>query len=167
MCIRDRLDAAVFALATSLTSGATDTGNDIVLSDVTAAINTLAQLNAPRPWIGFLHYEQLYQLASEASTPFMNIAASGQRAEDLWNNWDIQRALGVTWIISNSVYDDGTDCWGMILSQQAIGLTMKLLPTVTTEYDQSRRATEISSVSQWGVGVINSSMGVYLRFDAP
>ena len=161
-------DTAVMRLATSLTSGHSGTGSDLTNAEIIEAVNAMFALNNPRPWIGILHGEQLYNLAVEANSPFQSIAASGSLAEDIFQSYDIQRAYGVTWLITNSAYNDATDVWGMILSQRAIGAVLNELPgTVTTEYDQSRRATEISTVADWGVGVVQATGGVYIRSDAP
>lgn len=164
-----KLDTDVFALATSLTSGSSHTGADITDAYLKEAVNKCRTLNMPKPWLGILHTEQYNNLANEASSPWLEIAKSGDDvAGAMYRDFDLYRAYGVTWLVTNSAYNDATDVWGMILSRRALGLVIKALPgNVTTEHDQSRRATEISSVSDLGVGVVEATGGVYIRTDAP
>jgi hypothetical protein len=163
-----KMDKSVFALSTSLTLGASTTGTDLTNAKLKEAVNVCRTLNMPKPWVGILHTEQYNNLAVEASSPFLSIATSGQLAQDMYENFELVRAYGVNWFITNDAYNDATDVWGMILSSRALGLVLKALPTEpTTEYDQSRRATEISTVADWGVGVIEAAGGVYIRSDAP
>lgn len=163
-----KMDAAVMRLATSLTSGHSGTGSDLTNAELKEAVNKCVTLNMPKPWLGILHTEQYNNLANEASSPFLEISAAGRLSQDLYLEYTLTRAYGVAWLITNSAYNDATDVWGMILSRRAIGAVLKALPgTPTTEYDQSRRATEISTVADWGVGVVEATGGVYIRSDAP
>ena len=163
-----KMDADIMALATSLTSGHSGTGANITNAHIKSAIYECVQLNMPKPWLGILHTEQYENLATEASSPFLAISESGSLAQDMYRNFTLTRAYGVDWLITNSAYNDNTDVWGMILSRRAIGVVLKALAgNPTTEYDQSRRATEISTVADWGAGVVEATGGVYLRSDAP
>lgn len=163
-----KMDAAVLRLATSLTSGHSGTGSDLTNAELKEAVNKCRTLNMPKPWLGILHTEQYYNLAVEGSSPFLDIGAGGSLASDMYSEFQLTRAYGVTWLITNSAYNDATDVWGMILSRRAIGVVLKALPTTpTTEYDQSRRSTEVSTVADWGAGIIEATGGVYIRSDAP
>lgn len=167
---RTKFDKAVMAAFPSLTAGASDTGNAITISDVEAAVLVLKKLMAPKPWIGFLSEQMWNDLVVEGSSPLASAAASGQIGEQLWLEYDVKRFLGITWFVTDNVYDDGTDAYGAILSNRALGATLSQLPQTDVVQNTSaeavrRRSTMVSSVADWGADVVDANMGVYLQFD--
>ncbi|HOA01378.1 MAG TPA: hypothetical protein PLF11_00135 [Bacillota bacterium] len=164
----DKFDKAVFALAPNLTLGANKTKAALTVSDVRLSVKTMSAANAPQPWIGFLSTQQWDDLCLESGSALADAAKSGTVGEELWQNYQIKHFLSVDWVVSNNVYDDGTDAYGGIISDRALGAVFQLLPQVETIANTSaeavkRRSTMISSVADWGVGVVESDMGVYLR----
>lgn len=167
---QEKLDTDVFALFTGLTSGVSTTGVNITVAGVAGAKTALRKLKAPGPYFGFLSEQQWADLATESSSALADAAKSGQIGEDLWADYEIKRFLGVTWFVTDLVYQDGTDAWGAILSNRAIGLVVSELPSVDVVNDTSaeairRRATMFSTVASYEAKVIDATMGVYLRSD--
>ncbi|MFW5868369.1 MAG: hypothetical protein ACOCX2_11165 [Armatimonadota bacterium] len=163
----EKFDVAVFSLFSSLTEGAADTGDPITISDCEAAVAKMRELEAPGPWVGFLSETQWHDLATEASSALSDASQSGDIGEEYWRNYEIKRFLNVTWFISTNVQNDGTDDYGAILSPRAIGAVLKLYPMqYDTEYQQLRRGTLCTSVTDWGVGVVEDDMGVYIQTSA-
>lgn len=159
-----KFDSEVLALATSLTEGVADSGSAMTVSDPITAIGVMEAANAPRPYLGVLSEVQWNDLATEASSALADAAQSGEIGEEYWETYHIRRFLGVTWFVTTAVYNDGTDDYGMILSNRALGCVLKQYPPRTdVEYQQLRRGHLITSVTDWGVGVAESTMGVYLQ----
>jgi len=161
-----KFDKAVCDLAASMGIGATDTGNDIVVADIVTAMGAIGDNPAAGPWLGWMSDQMWACLVSEASSALADASKSGDLGAELWSTYTIRKFLGVTWFITDNTYTDATDDYGCIINARALGAVIKKLPTVTTEHYDKRRSTQISSVAEWAVGVIESDQGGYLRFDA-
>lgn len=163
-----KFDADVMALASSLTSGYSATGANLTIAGVMGGIKKLAEANAPKPYVGVLSVQQWYDLTTEASSAMISAAQGGSMAEEMWQGWSVPRFLGVNWFVVPSIAGaiDSTDDWGMILSNRALGCTIVQLPGqggVDVVDLPKARSKMISSVSTYGVGVVESTMGVYLQ----
>lgn len=167
---QEKLDRDVFALFTGLTSGVSTTGTNITIAGVAEAKTILRKNKAPGPYWGFLSEQQWADLATESNSALADAAKSGQIGEDLWADYSVARFLGVNWFITDLVYQDGTDAWGGIISNRAIGMVISELPSVDVVNDTSaeairRRSTMFSTVASYEAKVIDATMGVYLRSD--
>ena len=111
-----------------------------------------------------------YELTVEADSALADASKSGQIGEELWRDYEIKRFLNVTWFVTDNVYNDGTDAYGAILSPRCIGVVIEQLPTVKTVSDTSaeavrRDSTMFSTITSYKAAVVDSTMGVYLKFD--
>jgi hypothetical protein len=168
---QEKMDTDVFALFTGLTSGLSTTGTNITIAGIEAAKLILRQKKAPGPYWGFLAEQQWGDLMTEASSPLADASKSGTMVGgEIWRNYEVRQFLGVTWFVTDLVYQDGTDAWGAILSNRAIGMVMSELPSVAMVADTSaeavrRRSTMFSTVASYEATVVDATMGVYLRSD--
>lgn len=161
----EKWDVAVMKLFKTLTVGKNHTGAALIVADLKTAVKAARAAKLPKPWVGLLSEEQWDDLVTESSSPLADAAVSGPAiGGELWRNYQIKELLGVTWFISTLIYNDATDDFGAILGRNAIGATIKLWPPeVSTEYDQSRRATEVSSVPDFDVKVVRATRGFYIQ----
>lgn len=163
-----KFDAAVMALASSLTSGFSSTGKSLTVAGVIGAVKILQENNAPRPYIGVISTQQWYDLTTEASSSLADASKSGSVGEGVWGEWRVPTFLGVNWFVTPAIAGaiDATDDWGMILSNRAIGCVVKAIPgqgDIEVVDLPKSRSKMISSVSTYGVGVIEATSGVYLK----
>lgn len=160
-----RFDELVFGLADDLQQGHANSGNALVYANLLSVVNLLKRHSVPQPWVGFLGTRQWDDLLTEASTPVLDASMTGDSiGGEIWRNYDIRRLLGVNWIITSSVYDDGTDEFGFVMSanQDAspIGAVIEKLPLpLELEYDASARVTEHNSTMDVGTGIIDQHTG--------
>jgi len=166
--IMTKYDVDILTLLQSLDAGVTNTGVNLTNAHVLECVAACAAANMPKPWYGFLHTTQYADLVNEAGTPFANAAASGPKANEFYSDYFIGNFYSVNWFVNTNVptANATADRGGGIISSRAFGATISMMPTMTTERDQSLRGDEILTVMQYGVGEIDGSMGMYLISDA-
>ena len=158
-------DAMVFKLAASMQVGHTDTGAALEYADLIGVAEILAENNVPGPYWGALSVKQWDDLLTQASTPILDASKSGDRiGGDIWVNYKIREFLGINWLITPSVYGDGTDDYGFVMStnQDAspIGLVFEKMPLpMELERDASAQVTEHVSVMSVGAGIVDQHTG--------
>lgn len=157
------LDVAILHQFSHVTEGAASSGAACTVDGLLTAIGKARAANIMDPVVGLLSPVHWSDIVADASAPALTLVAN-EVYNDILRNYQTQRLLGVDWFISSNVYDDGTDAFSGFISPRCIGLTWKKAPSVTMFYDQSRRATEVSTVSTWGVGVVEATQGYYLKY---
>lgn len=160
-----RFDELVFATATSMQQGHSGTGAALTYSHIISVANLLKANSVPGPYVGFLSPKQWNDLVVEASSPVLDASASGDSiGGEAWRNYEVKRLFGINWIVTASVYGDGTDDFGFVMSanQDAspIGLVFEKMPLpLEIERDASARVTEHNSVMDVGAGIIDQHTG--------
>ena len=164
-----KVDDDMFALASSLTSGVSDTGAALEVNDIIGAVKTLREANVKGRLVGVISEHQWYDLMTQSSSALADGSKSGTVGETLWNDYVVRHFLGVDWFMGDIAGKiDATDDWGFIFGRGCFAMTLKRFPGMgvnglTVEYDHWSRSYEISSVSSWGVGVLDATRGAYLR----
>lgn len=166
--IMTEYDVAVLTLLQGLDVDKGSTGASLTNALVLSAVDAAAQVNMPRPWIGILHPQQYYDLISEASTAWLNAAASAQVGAEVWRNYFVGQVYGVSWYVNSNVptANAGADRGGGIISPACFGAVWAQMPSTSTEHDQSLRGDEVQTACMWGVGEIDGTMGISIATDA-
>jgi len=166
--IMTKYDTDIMALFPALDSGYTNTGVDITNANVLQAVDACAKANMPKPWFGFLHPQQHYDLLTESNSVFLDASKSADVARDVYGKYFVGTVYGVQWFVSTNVptANAGADRAGAILSGAAIGSVFSKMPITSTEHDQSLRGDEVLTVCEYGVAEIDGTMGMYLITDA-
>lgn len=166
--IMTKVDTDIMALFDNLDSGVTNTGVDLTNAHILYVVDLCEKANMPKPWAGFLHPQQWYDLVTEANGPWASAAASGSYAEEMYGTYHVGKFYGVDWFVSTNVptANAGADRGGAIISTEAIGGVWVTMPTTTVEHDQSLRGDEVLTVARYGVAEIDGTMGMYIISDA-
>lgn len=166
----EKFDNDVFALFSSLGAGTSynASGSPVTAAEFQSFITALRTVKAPGPYAAIFHPWGWYEFLTEASSPLVNAAASDSVAKGIWNDYYQASPFGVRCFTHADVNKANADAdyLGAFLSPYAIGCVWKRDLAIETERDASASWTEYVATMDYGLGVIDSTMGIQLLQDA-
>jgi hypothetical protein len=162
-----KVDKDVFATFASLGTSIVTTGNPITWSNWSNYIATLSKNKAPKPYASFMAPWGYHEFLGEASSPLVNAAASDATGRAIWQDYFAASIMGVEVYTHGDIpsANSGADWDGAFLSPWALGFVIKRRLKLETEREPRKRATNFVGVMEYGVGVIDATMGYRLLQD--
>ena len=173
-----KFDGDVMALFSGLGTCpyGTTTGQNMAVNNFEGYIASLRSAKAPDPYgaffspLGWMKFLQADTFGGGSTVSPLAIAAvSDQVAKDIWQSFYTDNIMGVRCFQHADVptANGGADYMGAFMSAWAIGCTWKMDLQIEQQRDASLRATEFVATMEYGVGVIDSTMGYKMLQDKP
>lgn len=166
----EKFDNDVFALFSSLGAGTSynASGSPVTAAEFQAFITALRTAKAPGPYAAVFHPWGWYEFLTESSSPIINAAASDEVAKGVWRDYYQASPFGVRCFTHADIDKANADAdyLGAFLSPWAIGCVWKRDLAIETQRDASASWTEYVATMDYGLGVIDSTMGIQLLQDA-
>jgi hypothetical protein len=166
MAMAKKVDADVCGLFSTLGTSITTSGNPVTNADFQHYIASLATNEAPEPYAAFFHPWGWYEYVNESSSPVPDSSKSGPVGEELWTSYFVNRVMGVECYQSARCPNtDGTNYNGAFMSAYAIGMVLAADLRIEFERKGTARQDIAIGVMDYGVGVIDTTMGFSMLQD--
>jgi hypothetical protein len=166
MAMAKKIDGDVCALFSTLGTSLVTSGNPVTNALFQQYIATLAANEAPEPYAAFFHPWGWYEYVTESSSPVPDAAKSGPVGEELWQSYFVRNVMGVECYQSARCPNtDGTNYNGAFMSAYAIGMVLSSDLRIETDRDATARLDEMVGVMDYGVGVIDTTLGFSMLQD--
>jgi N4-gp56 family major capsid protein len=174
--IAKKMDLDLTALFSALNGGtligdatASDGSEVLTVDEIFKAIATLRANSVPMTDLAcVLHPNVAYDLKKSMTNTFGSSGNVSDLANEALRTGYVGQLGGVPVFESANIADTGTtgDYIGALFHKDALGLAMMQDIRITTERDESLRATEVIATAVYGVGELHDSYGVGISADS-
>lgn len=174
--IAKKMDLDLTALFSALNGGtligdatATDGTQVLTVDEIFKAIATLRANSVPMTDLAcVLHPNVAYDLKKSMTNTFGSSGNVSDLANEALRTGYVGQLGGVPVFESANIANTGTagDYIGALFHKDALGLAMMQDIRITTERDESLRATEVIATAVYGVGELHDSYGVGISADS-
>lgn len=157
----DRKLTALFSgFSTYGFGSAVDTQATLTAAGIFKAAATLKAAAVPGPYFGVFHPQSIYNLKASLTNTFVNPNASSVVNQAMSENF-VGRIGGVDiFESSNVVEDSATSVVNAVFSKNALGLAIGQDIKISTQRDESKRASEVICTAVLGVSELHDTYGV-------
>ena len=160
----DRKLTALFSgFSTYGFGSATDTQSTLTAAGIFKAAATLKAAAVPGPYFGVFHPQAIYNLKASLTNTFVNPNGGTNVVNQAMSEGFVGRIAGVDiFESSNVVQDSATSVANAVFSRDALGLAIGQDIKVTTQRDESKRASEVICTAVLGVSELHATYGTQL-----
>lgn len=152
--------------STSMGGGA---GVELTATHIASVVATLRANAAPTDngvYYGVFHPYQIAPVKSALTNTFTGLTG-GELSNAAMRNGYVGNLLGVQIFENSNISIDGSgDAIGAIFSKEALGLAMAHNMKVTSQYQASKRGTDVVATARYGVSELVDTYGVKVTSDA-
>ena len=158
--IDKKLTALFSGFSTYAFGSATDTQSTITAAAIFKAAATLRASAVPGPYFGVFHPQAIYNLKASLTNTFVNPNGGTSVVNQAMSEGFIGRITGVDiYETANVVQDSATSVVNGVFSRDALGLAIGQDIKITTQRDESKRASEVICTAVLGVKELHDTYG--------
>tara|TARA_R110000824_G_scaffold43061_3_gene126092 strand:+ start:5005 stop:5871 length:867 start_codon:yes stop_codon:yes gene_type:complete len=158
--IDKKLTALFSGFSTYAFGSATDTQSTITAAAIFKAAATLRASAVPGPYFGVFHPQAIYNLKASLTNTFVNPNGGTSVVNQAMSEGFIGRIAGVDiYETANVVQDSATSVVNGVFSRDALGLAIGQDIKITTQRDESKRASEVICTAVLGVKELHDTYG--------
>jgi N4-gp56 family major capsid protein len=157
--IDQKLTALFSGFSTYGFGSATDTQTDLTAAGLFKAAATLKSAAVPGPYFGVFHPKAIYNVKKTLTNTFVNPNASAVVNQAMSEGF-VGRIAGIDIYESSNVAEDSaTSVVNGVFSRDALGLAIGQDIKISTQRDESKRATEVVCTAVLGVKELHDTYG--------
>jgi len=163
-----KFDKDVFSLFASLGSCLITTNNPITHAMFQKYITTLAENKAPKPYAAFISPWAWLEWVTESGSPLPDSSKSSRAGEAIWEDFFAGNIMGVDIYTHADIptANAAADRDGAFMCPWAIGCVLKADLSIEPSREPLSRLTQYVATAEWGLGVIDATMGFRMFSDA-
>ena len=159
--IDQKLTALFSGFSTYAFGSATDTQSTLTAAGLFKAAATLKAAAVPGPYFGVFHPKAIYNVKANLTNTFVNPNGGATVVNQALSEGFVGRIAGIDIYESSNVAEDSaTSVVNGVFSRDALGLAIGQDIKISTQRDESKRATEVVCTSVLGVSELHDTYGV-------
>ena len=159
--IDQKLTALFSGFSTYAFGSATDTQSTLTAAGLFKAAATLKAAAGPGPYFGVFHPKAIYNVKANLTNTFVNPNGGATVVNQALSEGYVGRIAGIDIYESSNVAEDSaTSVVNGVFSRDALGLAIGQDIKISTQRDESKRATEVVCTSVLGVSELHDTYGV-------
>ena len=159
--IDQKLTALFSGFSTYAFGSATDTQSTLTAAGLFKAAATLKAAAVPGPYFGVFHPKAIYNVKANLTNTFVNPNGGATVVNQALSEGFVGRIAGIDIYESSNVAEDSaTSVVNGVFSRDALGLAIGQDIKISTQRDESKRATEVVCTSVLGVKELHDTYGV-------
>ena len=159
--IDQKLTALFSGFSTYAFGSATDTQSTLTAAGLFKAAATLKAAAVPGPYFGVFHPKAIYNVKANLTNTFVNPNGGATVVNQALSEGYVGRIAGIDIYESSNVAEDSaTSVVNGVFSRDALGLAIGQDIKISTQRDESKRATEVVCTSVLGVSELHDTYGV-------
>ena len=159
--IDQKLTALFSGFSTYAFGSATDTQSTLTAAGLFKAAATLKAAAVPGPYFGVFHPKAIYNVKANLTNTFVNPNGGATVVNQALSEGYVGRIAGIDIYESSNVAEDSaTSVVNGVFSRDALGLAIGQDIKISTQRDESKRATEVVCTSVLGVSALHDTYGV-------
>ena len=159
--IDQKLTALFSGFSTYAFGSATDTQSTLTAAGLFKAAATLKAAAVPGPYFGVFHPKAIYNVKANLTNTFVNPNGGATVVNQALSEGYVGRIAGMDIYESSNVAEDSaTSVVNGVFSRDALGLAIGQDIKISTQRDESKRATEVVCTSVLGVSELHDTYGV-------
>ena len=159
--IDQKLTALFSGVSTYAFGSATDTQSTLTAAGLFKAAATLKAAAVPGPYFGVFHPKAIYNVKANLTNTFVNPNGGATVVNQALSEGYVGRIAGIDIYESSNVAEDSaTSVVNGVFSRDALGLAIGQDIKISTQRDESKRATEVVCTSVLGVSELHDTYGV-------
>ena len=159
--IDQKLTALFSGFSTYAFGSATDTQSTLTAAGLFKAAATLKAAAVPGPYFGVFHPKAIYNVKANLTNTFVNPNGGATVVNQALSEGYVGRIAGIDIYESSNVAEDSaTSVVNGVFSRAALGLEIGQDIKISTQRDESKRATEVVCTSVLGVSELHDTYGV-------